>query len=39
LATKYLTHCDPRLNAVQSLELAFCVAEKMREAHGFPSEF
>ncbi len=32
LASKYETHCDPRLNAMQSLELAFCVAEKMREA-------
>jgi len=39
LATNYVTHCDPRLNAVQSLELAFCVAEKMREAQGFPSDF
>jgi len=36
LATKYETHCDPRLNAVQSLELAFCVAEKMRQANGLP---
>jgi len=36
LATKYETHCDPRLNAVQSLELAFCVAEKMREVSGLP---
>jgi len=34
LATKYQTHCDPRLNAMQSLELAFCVAEKMREAEA-----
>lgn len=32
---KYETHCDPRLNAVQSLELAFCVAEKMRQAQGY----
>jgi 3-deoxy-7-phosphoheptulonate synthase len=31
LASKYETHCDPRLNAMQSLELAFCVAEKMKE--------
>jgi len=37
LATRYETHCDPRLNAVQSLELAFCVAEKMREANGLPA--
>eukprot|EP00587_Corethron_hystrix_P003632 CAMPEP_0113298326 /NCGR_PEP_ID=MMETSP0010_2-20120614/821_1 /TAXON_ID=216773 ORGANISM="Corethron hystrix, Strain 308" /NCGR_SAMPLE_ID=MMETSP0010_2 /ASSEMBLY_ACC=CAM_ASM_000155 /LENGTH=504 /DNA_ID=CAMNT_0000151369 /DNA_START=1 /DNA_END=1515 /DNA_ORIENTATION=- /assembly_acc=CAM_ASM_000155 len=36
LASKYETHCDPRLNAMQSLELAFCVAEKMREAQGLP---
>lgn len=34
LASKYETHCDPRLNAMQSLELAFCVAEKMREAES-----
>jgi 3-deoxy-7-phosphoheptulonate synthase len=34
LASKYETHCDPRLNAVQALELAFCVADKMREANG-----
>lgn len=34
LGTKYETHCDPRLNAMQSLELAFCVADKMREAQG-----
>jgi len=34
LGTKYETHCDPRLNAMQSLELAFCVAEKMREVES-----
>lgn len=38
LASKYETHCDPRLNAMQSLELAFCVAEKMKEARDFESE-
>ena len=37
LASAYETHCDPRLNAMQSLELAFCVAEKMREAQGLPA--
>ena len=36
LATKYETHCDPRLNSMQSLELAFFVAEKMREIKGLP---
>ncbi|MCB2086463.1 MAG: 3-deoxy-7-phosphoheptulonate synthase, partial [Sphingomonadaceae bacterium] len=24
------THCDPRLNAAQSLELAFLLAEQLR---------
>jgi len=37
LGSRYETHCDPRLNAMQSMELAFCVAEKMREAQGFPN--
>jgi 3-deoxy-7-phosphoheptulonate synthase len=30
LADRYHTHCDPRLNADQSLELAFLVAEKLK---------
>jgi len=30
LADRYHTHCDPRLNAEQSLELAFLVAEKLK---------
>ena len=30
LAEKYVTHCDPRLNADQSLELAFIVAERLK---------
>lgn len=29
LASRYHTHCDPRLNASQSLELAFVVAERL----------
>ena len=33
LADRYHTHCDPRLNAAQSLELAFLLAEELnREA-------
>ena len=36
LATKYLTHCDPRLNSMQSLELAFSMAERLREQAGLP---
>src|SRR5690606_17131116 len=31
LADRYHTHCDPRLNASQSLELAFLIAESLRE--------
>lgn len=30
LASRYHTHCDPRLNASQSLELAFIIAERLR---------
>jgi 3-deoxy-7-phosphoheptulonate synthase len=30
LADRYHTHCDPRLNASQSLELAFLIAETLR---------
>lgn len=31
LSERYHTHCDPRLNAEQALELAFLVAERMKE--------
>ncbi|MDH3314885.1 MAG: 3-deoxy-7-phosphoheptulonate synthase class II [Gammaproteobacteria bacterium] len=31
LKDRYHTHCDPRLNASQSLELAFLVAEMLRK--------
>jgi 3-deoxy-7-phosphoheptulonate synthase len=30
LGDRYHTHCDPRLNASQALELAFLVAESLR---------
>ncbi len=30
LSDRYHTHCDPRLNADQALELAFLVAERLR---------
>jgi 3-deoxy-7-phosphoheptulonate synthase len=30
LSSRYHTHCDPRLNGEQSLELAFLLAEKLR---------
>ena len=32
LADRYHTHCDPRLNASQSLELAFLTAEMLKKA-------
>src|SRR5438270_864581 len=40
LAANYLTHCDPRLNASQAIELAFEVAEalkreRQRGSNGF----
>ena len=31
LEDRYHTHCDPRLNADQALELAFLVAERLKE--------
>lgn len=31
LSARYHTHCDPRLNANQSLELAFLIAERMKK--------
>lgn len=32
LGDRYHTHCDPRLNASQSLELAFLLAEALKDA-------
>ena len=32
LSERYETFCDPRLNAEQSLELAFLVAEELKRA-------
>ncbi|MGH6814478.1 MAG: 3-deoxy-7-phosphoheptulonate synthase class II, partial [Hyphomicrobiaceae bacterium] len=37
LSDRYRTHCDPRLNADQSLELAFLIAARLKQeraAHG-----
>jgi 3-deoxy-7-phosphoheptulonate synthase len=31
LANRYYTHCDPRLNGSQALELAFLVADQLRQ--------
>ena len=32
LSSRYNTHCDPRLNANQALELAFLIAQSLKEA-------
>lgn len=39
LNKRYHTHCDPRLNGVQALELAFLIAERMRSRTGLPPLF
>jgi 3-deoxy-7-phosphoheptulonate synthase len=31
LGDRYHTHCDPRLNASQALELAFLIAEQLKQ--------
>lgn len=36
LDTRYTTHCDPRLNALQALEIAFQIAERFRTDAEFP---
>ncbi len=38
LGSRYRTHCDPRLNANQSLELAFLIAELLQEDRDAGSE-
>ncbi len=36
LSRRYHTHCDPRLNGDQALELAFLVGERLRAARDSP---
>jgi 3-deoxy-7-phosphoheptulonate synthase len=38
LSSRYHTHCDPRLNADQALELAFLVAERLKAGRQSRSE-
>ncbi len=40
LKDRYHTHCDPRLNAEQALEMSFYVATRLRqrEQTSFPAE-
>ena len=33
LSSRYHTHCDPRLNASQALEVAFLIADNLKEAN------
>ncbi len=35
LSDRYDTHCDPRLNAEQSLEIAFLLAERLKDRRTF----
>ncbi len=36
LGNKYFTHCDPRLNAAQALELAFLISDFLKKARNRP---
>ncbi len=38
LSARYHTHCDPRLNAKQSLELAFLISEALKEDRSIKKE-
>jgi 3-deoxy-7-phosphoheptulonate synthase len=38
LSERYETHCDPRLNATQALELAFLVADFVKVGRKSPHE-
>jgi 3-deoxy-7-phosphoheptulonate synthase len=38
LQDRYHTHCDPRLNADQAIELAFLVSELLRKRSGRPEK-
>jgi len=38
LAARYETHCDPRLNATQALELAFLIADHVKQGRKVESE-
>jgi 3-deoxy-7-phosphoheptulonate synthase len=38
LSDSYLTHCDPRLNASQALEMAFLVADHLKSGIALRTE-
>jgi 3-deoxy-7-phosphoheptulonate synthase len=35
LSSRYHTHCDPRLNADQSLELAFLISDEIKKNSNY----
>jgi 3-deoxy-7-phosphoheptulonate synthase len=39
LSSRYHTHCDPRLNASQALELAFLIAEELKDLRKSRPDF
>lgn len=39
LGDRYHTHCDPRLNAGQALELAFLIADLLKRRRDQSSRF
>ncbi len=38
LSSRYHTHCDPRLNANQALEMAFLIADELRDFKKTPEQ-
>lgn len=38
LSSRYHTHCDPRLNANQALEMAFLIADELKAIRHLPEE-
>ncbi|MBL6932671.1 MAG: 3-deoxy-7-phosphoheptulonate synthase class II [Rhodospirillales bacterium] len=39
LSARYHTHCDPRLNAKQALELAFLISEALKEGRSVDMDY
>jgi 3-deoxy-7-phosphoheptulonate synthase len=38
LSSRYHTHCDPRLNANQALELAFLISDEIKKNAAYSSK-
>ena len=39
LSNRYRTHCDPRLNADQALELAFLISEEIKKIQNIQKNY